>query len=104
MTPKTSLPTTNLPMTMTRLGAVALTPVLDSVIRRAPGLLYRNTPAEAWAGHADLLSKEGEVEFFMGGYVAHSGDRVVVIDLGVGPDGWRAARARSSPAVSCSTS
>jgi glyoxylase-like metal-dependent hydrolase (beta-lactamase superfamily II) len=76
-------------MTMTQIGSVALTPVLDSVMRRAPGLLYRNTPAEAWAGHADLLSKEGEVEFFMGGYVAHSGDRVVVIDLGVGPDGWR---------------
>jgi glyoxylase-like metal-dependent hydrolase (beta-lactamase superfamily II) len=80
----------SLPMTMTRIGSLSLTPVLDSVVRRPPGLLYSNTPAAAWAAHPDMLSKEGSVEFFMGGYVVRTGDRVAIIDLGVGPDGWKA--------------
>lgn len=71
-------------------GRHTITPVLDSVVRAPAGRLYSNTPAEAWAEHHDLLAPGGFVEMFMGGYVVHSGDRVVLVDAGVGPDGWKA--------------
>lgn len=72
------------------LGRHSITPVLDSVVRAPAGRLYSNTPVEAWAPHHDLLAPGGFVELFMGGYLVHSGDRVVLVDAGVGPDGWKA--------------
>lgn len=75
---------------MLTIGRHSITPVLDSVVRAPAGRLYSNTPDAAWDLHRDLLAPGGFVEMFMGGYVVHSGDRVVLVDAGVGPDGWKA--------------
>jgi len=78
------------PMSVTTLGRFTVTPVLDSVVRRPAGLLYSRTPAERWAQHPDMLADEGQVEYFFGGYLVRGGDRTILVDAGVGPDGWRA--------------
>lgn len=75
---------------MLTVGRHTITPVLDSVVRAPAGRLYSNTPDEAWDLHRDLLAPGGFVEMFMGGYIVQSGDRILLIDAGVGPDGWTA--------------
>ena len=74
----------------TMIGSLSVTPVLDSVVCPPAGALYSNTPAAMWAAHPGMLTATGAVEMFQGGYLVCSGDRVVLVDAGVGPDGWRA--------------
>jgi glyoxylase-like metal-dependent hydrolase (beta-lactamase superfamily II) len=73
---------------MITIGDHTVIPVLDSVIRRDPTLLYRATPASAWNGQREHLAPDGRLELFQGGYVVSTRDRLVLIDTGVGPDGW----------------
>lgn len=75
---------------MVTIGHHRLTPVLDSVVRNDPLKLYAGSTQEDWARYPEHLSHEGRLEIFMGGYVLESGDRLAVIDTGVGPDGWTA--------------
>jgi glyoxylase-like metal-dependent hydrolase (beta-lactamase superfamily II) len=74
----------------TRIGRYSVSAVLDSVVRPPAGVFYSNTPAELWAVHADLLTSDARVELFMGAYVLQGPDRIVLVDAGVGPNGWRA--------------
>jgi glyoxylase-like metal-dependent hydrolase (beta-lactamase superfamily II) len=73
-----------------RIGDHRIIPVLDSVVRSDPTKLYPTTTTAGWAAYPEHLAGDGRLELFMGGYVLVSGDRVALIDAGVGPDGWTA--------------
>jgi glyoxylase-like metal-dependent hydrolase (beta-lactamase superfamily II) len=73
-----------------RIGHHHLVPVLDSVVRNDPTRLYAGSTLEQWADYPEHLGADGRLELFMGGYVLRTGDRLVLIDAGVGPDGWTA--------------
>jgi len=66
-------------------GNLTLEPILDGVGRFVPTKSYRSTTPEQWARHDDLLDEDGLLHFAMGGFLLHSGDRVVLIDTGLGP-------------------
>jgi len=79
------------------IGDHTITPVLDSVLRKEPTALYPTTTAAMWKAYPEHLAADGRLEFFMGGYVLHSGERLALIDAGVGPDGWRAPSGAEIP-------
>ncbi len=86
-------------MSTLELGSISVTPVLDSSIR-VPGdhLMrvgaahfpvlpgHRGLAAEDWAAHPEHLDAEGLFHMHFGGYLVRGvGDRVILVDLGVGP-------------------
>jgi len=77
-------------------GAVRIDPVLDGILRApAEEVLRRPGVADPWALHRDLLNDQGELELAVGGFLVRSGDRVVLVDAGLGPiqrDGYDAGK------------
>ncbi len=68
-----------------RLGDLQVDPVLDGVGRFRPTAAFRGSTEEQWEQHRDLLDDDGLLGFAMGGFLVRSGDRTVLVDLGVGP-------------------
>lgn len=81
-------------------GSISITPILDSAIRVPGDVLYRagaehfpvldgtrGLVSEDWAEHPEHLDPEGLFHMHFGGYLIRGvGDRVILVDLGVGPD------------------
>jgi glyoxylase-like metal-dependent hydrolase (beta-lactamase superfamily II) len=76
-----------------RVGDLEIRPVLDGVARMVPSEAYRTLGAEGegrgtaesdWAPHRSFLSDDGMLELALGGFLLRVGDRVVLIDTGVG--------------------
>lgn len=70
------------------IGDHMILPVLDSVVRNEPTRMFPMTTASMWEVQNEHLGADGRLELFMGGYVVSSGQRLMLIDAGVGPDGW----------------
>jgi glyoxylase-like metal-dependent hydrolase (beta-lactamase superfamily II) len=67
-------------------GSVRIDPVADGVMRaRASEILSRPGVADPWAAYTDLLNADGELELALGGFLIRSGDRLVLVDAGLGP-------------------
>src|SRR5260370_4812347 len=47
---------------------------------------YSGTSEQDWTPHQGLLVGDGRVEMAIGGFLLRSGDRVALIDAGIGPD------------------
>jgi glyoxylase-like metal-dependent hydrolase (beta-lactamase superfamily II) len=73
-------------VTSVGIGAISVTPVIDSVVRLVPTEAYQSTSAVDWSRHAALLDNDGFLRLTLGGYVVRSGDRVILVDAGVGPE------------------
>ncbi|BBY38151.1 MBL fold hydrolase [Mycobacterium mantenii] len=71
---------------MITIGQISVTPVVDSVVHLKPTKAYGTTSVVDWSRHAALLDDEGFLRLTLGGYVVRSGDRVILIDAGVGPE------------------
>lgn len=69
-----------------RIGDTTIDPVSDGVLWARPSNLYSNAE-EDWAPHRQFLNDRGFVEMEMGGFLVRSGERVVLIDTGIGPHG-----------------
>lgn len=68
-----------------RVGAIEILPVWDGVGReRAAEVLTRPGVPDAWACHAEQLDEHGLLHFDLGGFLVRTGDRVVLVDAGVG--------------------
>jgi glyoxylase-like metal-dependent hydrolase (beta-lactamase superfamily II) len=76
-----------------RVGDLDILPVLDGVARLSPSEAYRTGGGEApgrgaedadWAPHRSFLADDGMLELAIGGFLARSGDRLVLIDTGLG--------------------
>lgn len=65
-------------------GNLKIHSVLDGEGRFVPTKSYRGTTSEQWALHRDLLDEDGMLHFAMGGFLVKTGDKVVLIDLGLG--------------------
>jgi glyoxylase-like metal-dependent hydrolase (beta-lactamase superfamily II) len=75
------------------IGAIQVLPVLDGSARfdaakmfaglsTLPGLGNRE---EDWLPHKELLADDGRLELAFGAYVVRSGDRIMLVDAGMGP-------------------
>jgi glyoxylase-like metal-dependent hydrolase (beta-lactamase superfamily II) len=71
---------------MIKIGSISITPVVDSVVRLVPTEAYETTSDVDWSRHSALLDEEGYLRLTLGGYVVRTGDRVILVDAGVGPD------------------
>ena len=70
-----------------KVGELEVLPVLDGYgweIGRDVFHRPHSGVDDPWAGHEDLLDAEGRVSFPLGGFLVRTGDRVIVIDTGVG--------------------
>ena len=67
-------------------GDVAIAPVFDGQAFENPRevLLRPTFDGDPWAHHSDLLNAEGQLELTMGAYLIRTGDRLMLIDAGVG--------------------
>jgi glyoxylase-like metal-dependent hydrolase (beta-lactamase superfamily II) len=70
-------------------GELVVTPVHDGVARFPPTQMFMGQPGkgktdEEWAPHRDLLAPDGKLELAMGGFLVRSGDRLVLVDTGIG--------------------
>ncbi len=77
-------------------GDIRIDPVIDGAISFvAAELLRRPGVPDAWDAHRDLLTSDGMIEMPVGGFLLRTGDRVVLVDAGLGPmdrDGYRAGQ------------
>lgn len=71
---------------MITIGDISVTPVIDSVVLMDPSKAYGEASAVDWSRHGALLDDEGLLHLTLGGYVVRSGERVILVDAGVGPD------------------
>jgi glyoxylase-like metal-dependent hydrolase (beta-lactamase superfamily II) len=67
-------------------GRLHIHPVADgsAVVPAGDFLVYTGGRDEPWAPHAEFLNPDGTLELAMGGFLVRHGDRVVLIDTGVG--------------------
>ena len=67
-------------------GDVAIAPVFDGQAFENPRevLLRPTFDGDPWAHHSDRLNAEGQLELTMGAYLIRTGDRLMLIDAGVG--------------------
>lgn len=68
-----------------RIGDIDIQPVLDGVAREpAAEVLTRPGVPDAWSCHAEHVEADGSLHFDLGGFLVRTGDRVVLVDAGVG--------------------
>ncbi|MDE3076494.1 MAG: MBL fold metallo-hydrolase [Chloroflexota bacterium] len=68
-----------------QIGQLTVTAILDGVARMEPTRAYRDSMPEQWAIHRRFLDKDGLLELALGGFLVRgAGDRVVLVDNGVG--------------------
>lgn len=75
-----------------RVGDLQVSPVLDGQARTPPTAAYRmgGEPTgrggadDDWAPHRAFLADDGLLEIALGGFLVRGGDRVVLVDTGVG--------------------
>ena len=67
-------------------GDIAIAPVFDGRAFENPRevLLRPTFNGDPWAHHGDLLNAEGQLELTMGAYLIRTGNRLVLVDAGVG--------------------
>lgn len=64
-----------------RIGDIDLVPLNDGVCRLPPGFWVDFD----WSTHPDLLNADGQIEIPIGCFLVRTGDRVVLLDAGMGP-------------------
>ena len=69
-----------------KIGDIEILPVLDGSARLRPTAVYAGTTEEDWAPHGGLLDPDGRLEMAFGSFLVRAGDRVALIDAGIGPD------------------
>jgi glyoxylase-like metal-dependent hydrolase (beta-lactamase superfamily II) len=69
-----------------RVGSLEIHPVLDGWASLPVGDLLRFTGDrdDPWLPHEQFLTADGQIELTLGGFLVRTGDRLVVIDAGVG--------------------
>src|ERR1700722_18369771 len=67
-----------------RVGGIDISPVLDGTSQVPVRVAYEAMPDEAWASHQQFLSADGNIEIALGGFLIRTGDRVVLVDTGIG--------------------
>ncbi len=67
-----------------RVGAIEILPVPDGYARWQLEDAELGMPPEAWEPHRQFLNDAGQLELVLGGFLVRTGDRLVLIDTGVG--------------------
>jgi glyoxylase-like metal-dependent hydrolase (beta-lactamase superfamily II) len=71
-----------------RVGAITIEAVVDGAARMAATAAYAGTTDDDWSPHRAFLEEDGTLEMALGGFLVRTGDRVVLVDAGMGPFTW----------------
>jgi glyoxylase-like metal-dependent hydrolase (beta-lactamase superfamily II) len=80
---------------VTLVGDLEVIPVFDGYSREDPTHFYsvhpdaplqRGDRIDDWEGYGDFLDGQGRLEHGLGGFLIRTGDRLILVDTGVGPD------------------
>ena len=69
---------------MTLIGDIEIQPVIDGVARMRPTDAFAGTTDDDWSQHRRFLADDGMLEMQLGGFLLRIGDRVVLVDAGLG--------------------
>src|SRR6478672_8901688 len=76
-----------------RVGDIQVDAVVDGIARAVPSEAYQWGVGEGsgrglddadWEPHRGFLAEDGMLEMALGGFLVRSGDRVVLVDAGIG--------------------
>jgi glyoxylase-like metal-dependent hydrolase (beta-lactamase superfamily II) len=67
-----------------QIGAVTIEGVSDGSLVAPPTMLF-NKSDQDWLQHSQFLDENGMLPIEMGGFLVRSGDRLVIVDTGIGP-------------------
>ncbi len=67
-----------------QIGALTIEGVSDGSISAPPTLLFNKTDQD-WLQHSQFLDGDGMLPIEMGGFLVRSGDRLALVDTGIGP-------------------
>lgn len=68
-----------------KVGGITVTPLLDGTgLECARDVLRRHGDADVWDEYADETDDNGDLHLTVGGFLVRTGDRVALIDAGVG--------------------
>ncbi len=67
-----------------QIGALTIEGVSDGNIPAPPTLLFNKTDQD-WLQHSQFLDGDGMLPIEMGGFLVRSGDRLALVDTGIGP-------------------
>jgi glyoxylase-like metal-dependent hydrolase (beta-lactamase superfamily II) len=67
-----------------QVGSITIEGISDGSLQAPPTLMFNKTDQE-WQQHAQFLDGDGLLTFEMGGFLVRSGDRLALIDTGIGP-------------------
>jgi glyoxylase-like metal-dependent hydrolase (beta-lactamase superfamily II) len=67
-----------------QVGAVSIEGVSDGSLRVPPTALFNKTDQD-WLQHSQFLDGDGMLPIEMGGFLVRSGDRLALVDTGIGP-------------------
>jgi len=67
-----------------RVGDIQIDPVVDGTCTFAISDPFLAMPPEAWEPHRRFLTSDGRLELVVGGFLVRTGDRVALVDCGVG--------------------
>ena len=67
-----------------QVGAVAIEGVSDGSLPVPPTALFNKTDQD-WLQHSQFLDDDGMLPIEMGGFLVRSGERLVLVDTGIGP-------------------
>ncbi|MFJ2620420.1 MBL fold metallo-hydrolase [Glutamicibacter sp. NPDC087344] len=69
-----------------RIGSVEIQPLFDGYGREQAGeIISRFNFPDAWRCHPESFGHDGHWEFPVGGFLIRTGERIIVLDTGVGP-------------------
>ncbi|MFN8020171.1 MAG: MBL fold metallo-hydrolase [Acidimicrobiales bacterium] len=80
MTSRSDASPTFAPLPALRVGDLVVQPLYDGVARLGPSMFI----GADFTGHEHLLNADGVIEVPVGGFLVRTGDRVVLVDAGVG--------------------
>jgi glyoxylase-like metal-dependent hydrolase (beta-lactamase superfamily II) len=67
-----------------QVGSITIEGISDGSLQAPPTLMFNKTDQE-WQQHAQFLDGDGLLTFEMGGFLVRSGDRLALVDTGIGP-------------------
>ncbi len=78
------VPTAALSSADVQIGDVTIEGVSDGSLSAPPTLMFNKTDQD-WLQHSQFLDEDGMLPIDMGGFLVRTGDRLVLVDTGIGP-------------------
>jgi glyoxylase-like metal-dependent hydrolase (beta-lactamase superfamily II) len=71
-------------VTAVQIGDITIEGVSDGYLKGPPTLMFNKTDQD-WEQHSQFLDDDGLLTIEMGGFLVRSGERLVLVDTGIGP-------------------